>query len=121
MATRARFVDKDMLIYQRELAIANVKPGKTAVAVKSKFGVRLTRRQVANHQGLAQVATDLADAEDLQADRTKQSELDILSHMLKQKGARRKMSLLSYLSRRRRKTTTARLRRSVQRYRKYCG
>ena len=55
-----------MIHYQRELAIANVEPGKTAAAVNTKFGTRLTRRQVAYHQGFATVASSLSDAEELE-------------------------------------------------------
>ncbi len=86
--TRARFVDESMMLYQKELAIANVQPGQTAAAVNKKFDVILTRRQVAYHQGLAKLASDLAEADELEeAKHLGLSQLDHFIQMLKKRGA----------------------------------
>lgn len=94
MTTRTKLIDKGMIHYQKELAIANIQPGKTAAAVNAKFGIRLTRRQVAYHQGFAKLASSLSDTEDLEAtassfDRggSASSDVDIFIKMLKKKGA----------------------------------
>ncbi len=87
-STRARFVDKGMMVYQKELAVANIQPGQTAAAVNRKFDVSLTRRQVAYHQGLAKLATDMADADELEkADALGLSQIDHFIEMLKKRGA----------------------------------
>jgi hypothetical protein len=44
MTIRAKFIDDEMLTYQKELASANILPGKTASsAVNTRFSRRLTR------------------------------------------------------------------------------
>ena len=86
--TRARFVDEGIKVFQKQLAISNIGAGKTAAAVNTKFGLQLTRRQVAYHQGLAAIAVDLQDAEELEINgRGSRSDLDILIDLLKAKGA----------------------------------
>ena len=86
--TRARFVNEDIKVFQKQLAISNVGAGKTAAAVNTTFGLQLTRRQVAYHQGLAAIAMDLQDAMDLEQNgRGSRSDLDILIDLLKTKGA----------------------------------
>jgi MULE transposase domain len=87
MTIRAKFIDEEMINYQKELAIANIQPGKTAAAFNTRFGIRLTRRQVAYHQGFAKLASSLADATDVEGASTLSSDLDILIDILKKKGA----------------------------------
>jgi hypothetical protein len=57
MNMRSRFIDETMINYQKELAIANIEAGKTAAALDTRFGIRLTRRQVACHQSFARLAS----------------------------------------------------------------
>jgi hypothetical protein len=88
MAIRAKFIDDEMINYQKELAIANIQPGKTAAAFSTRFGIRLTRRQVAYHQGFSKLASSLADnATEAEGAGTLSSYLDIFINILKKKGA----------------------------------
>jgi hypothetical protein len=87
MAIRAKFIDEEMQNYQKELAISNIQPGKTAAAVNTRFGIRLTRRQVAYHQGFSKLASSLADVPDVEEAGTLSSNLDIFIKILKKKGA----------------------------------
>lgn len=87
MSIRSKFSDEKMVDYQKELAIANIQPGKTAAAVNAKFGIRLTRRQVAYHQGFAKLASSLTDATEVEEASTLSSDLDVLISILKKKGA----------------------------------
>jgi hypothetical protein len=87
MAIRAKFVDAKMMDFQKQLAIANIEPGKTAAAVKARFGTSLTRRQVAYHQGFSKLANSLEDSNEIDKIGETCSDLDMLIDILKKKGA----------------------------------
>jgi hypothetical protein len=84
---RAKYINEEMTNYQKELAVANIQPGKAAAAVNARFGIRLTRRQVAYHQGFAKLASSLVDATEVSAASTSSSDLDIVIDTLKKNGA----------------------------------
>ena len=87
IAIRAKFVDEKMMDFQKELAIANIQPGKTAAAVNARFGMCLTRRQVAYHQGFSKLANDLAESNEMEKVGETCSDIDMLIKILKKKGA----------------------------------
>jgi MULE transposase domain len=86
-AIRAKFVDENMMDFQKQLAIANIQPGKTAAAVNARFGTCLTRRQVAYHQGFSKLANSLEDCNEIGEIGETCSDLDMLIDILKKKGA----------------------------------
>ena len=83
----SRFINESMMDYQKELAIANIGAGKTAAALDTRFGIRLTRRQVAYHQSFATLASSLADATDIGEMFASSSDMDIFISILRKKGA----------------------------------
>ena len=83
---RAKFIDENMMLFQKELAIANIQPGKTAAAVNARFGTCLTRRQVAYHQGFAKLADSLADSLEIEKTGASSSDIDMFIEILKKKG-----------------------------------
>lgn len=86
-AIRAKFVGEEMRDFQKELAIANIQPGKTAAAVNARFGTCLTRRQVAYHQGFSKLANSLAETKEMENIGETCSDIDMLINILKRKGA----------------------------------
>ena len=87
ITTRSKFINESMMDYQKELAVANIGAGQTAAAVNTRFDIRLTRRQVAYHQGFAKLASSLSDATEIGETCATSSDLDIFIRTLKKKGA----------------------------------
>ena len=87
ITTRSKFINESMMDYQKELAVANIGAGQTAAAVNTRFGMCLTRRQVAYHQGFAKLASSLTDANEFEETCATSSDLDIFIQMLKKMGA----------------------------------
>jgi hypothetical protein len=87
MAVRAKFVDDRMKDFQKNMAIANVDPGKSRAALQTVYGTSLTRRQVAYHQGFAKVADSLGDCLEVEERGERPSDVDTLVEILKRKGA----------------------------------
>jgi hypothetical protein len=87
MVVRVKLIDEEIQKYQNEIAIAYIQPCKTAAAVNTRLGIRLTRHQVAYHQGFSTLASSLADVPDVEGAGTSSSDLDVFIKILKKKGA----------------------------------
>jgi len=68
MATPSRLVPDSAHTLQCMAANANIRPGQTASLVLSKYGLRLTRRQVAKTQSISQLLDALPTEEDKSAE-----------------------------------------------------
>jgi hypothetical protein len=51
--TSSRFVPPEVIAFAKQCAEAKMRPGKTGKLIELEHGIKLTRRQVAQHQGLS--------------------------------------------------------------------